>query len=131
MAPMPPRFGSIRRADFTVDGGNLVLRNDDSRPWRQPAVTLYTDIGFYRQSTHDMGPGETRILALDEFRERSGRPFDGSAPIKSLWIHAHDANNDPIDELAYPTDTFGALPAAQGRQTPLPDFEPRPGLHRD
>lgn len=97
----------FHRAVFSISGDRLFVRSDDTKPWKQVHVTLDTERGYFRQTTGDMEPGQVRDLALTGFVDPSGNAFGPRIRLKSVWIQARDPNDNPVNELAFPAETFG------------------------
>ncbi len=97
----------FHKAVFSISGDHLFVRSDDVKPWRRVHITLDTEHGYYRQTTGDMEPGQVRELALQTFADESGNVFGPGIRLKSVWIQARDPNDEPVNELAFPAETFG------------------------
>ncbi len=98
---------TFSKAVFSISGSSMFVRSDDKQPWRAVHITLNTDSGFFRQTTGDMEPGQVRELPLSRFVDGSGRAFGPGIQLKSVWVQARDPNDNPVNELAFPAETFG------------------------
>jgi hypothetical protein len=105
---VPPK--DFRKALFSISGGRILVRSDDDLPWRAVRVTLDTESGFFRQRTGDMEPGQVAALSLGGFVDESGKPFGPGIRLKSVWVQARYPDDNPVNELAFPAETFG-MPA--------------------
>jgi hypothetical protein len=103
----------FHKAVYRITGTDILIRNDDSQPWRQVHITLSTDLGYFRQTTGDMEPGETRDLKLAKFTDEELKSFGPGNRLQSVWIQARYPSGKPVNELAFPAATFGyPLPVA-------------------
>ena len=98
------------KAVFRISGSSMFVRSDDKQPWRAVHITLNTDSGFFRQTTGDMEPGQVRELPLTRFVDGSRRAFGPGIRLESVWVQARYPNDNPVNELAFPAETFGFQP---------------------
>ena len=103
----------FEKAAFSISGGDLFVRSDDANPWQAVHITLDTDNGYFRQTAGDMEPGQVRQLPLKSFVDQSGNPFGPDNRLKSVWVQARYPDGGPVNEMAFPSETFGY-------QSPIP-----------
>lgn len=97
----------FQKAAFSISGGHIFLRNDDTNPWKDVHITLDTDGGYYHQTTGDMEPRQVSELPLTSFTDESGKAFGPGIRMKSVWVQARYPDGQRVNELAFPAETFG------------------------
>jgi hypothetical protein len=97
----------FEKAAFSINGADIFVRSDDPNPWQRVSVTLDTDHGYFRQTAGDMEPGQVLQLPLKSFVDRSGTAFGPGVRLRSVWVQARYPDGEPVNELAFPAETFG------------------------
>jgi hypothetical protein len=98
---------ALEKAAFSISGGDIFVRSNDANPWQDVHITLDTDAGYFRQRAGDMEAGQVRELALKSFVDDSGNAFGPNNRLKSVWIQARYPSGEPVNEMAFPGQTFG------------------------
>lgn len=107
MAPTVVPGKDFHKAAFSISGAQLFVRSDDTSPWQRVYITLDTEGGYYHRRAGDMEPGQVLQLPLAGFVDRSGKAFGPGIRLKSVWVQAHYPDGEPVNELAFPAETFG------------------------
>jgi len=97
----------FEKAAFSISGGDIFVRSDDTNPWQGVNITLDTDHGYFRQAAGDMEPGQVREFALKSFVDQSGNAFGPDNRLKSVWVQARYPDGGRVNEMAFPAETFG------------------------
>ena len=97
----------FEKAAFSISGGDIFVRSDDTNPWQGVNITLDTDHGYFRQTAGDMEPGQVREFALKSFVDQSGNPFGPGNRLKSVWVQGRYPDGGRVNEMAFPAETFG------------------------
>jgi hypothetical protein len=105
-----PTQGLPQLASYLINDDRMRVLNTGTLAWYKTRITLYTDKGYFHQQAGIVEPNSFASLALIDFKDQNGFALASPAAIKSVWVHARDRDDRPIDEMAAPASEFGLRP---------------------